>query len=564
MAKEVRNIYPGECLFLNDTQVLRVQTFGASSTLNSEDVNELGNFEIVEIVDNVPAVAITLDTYCYGSIETAALIADKDPLQTRYVRAADFEKASVDIYAPIIKGEDYGATGADNPDIYRTMYIDNAFVNSLTLTYNTTAIATENYALESDNKAWYFNEGASVVHGRADIASATTAYSVEAAGDFTLDSGLALSAETVMTQLNDGTFTLATDLEQKKIIKVVDANDGFTVLKELVYAGSIANGDVAGNEPAAGYFKVELAASALPNAGTYPGINIILAAADATTYDGEKLDVRYVAQKGGAYFTPDTSQIAGLRLGQVQIYLAPNVAGTTTIDMAADAIYWRMISATVTVTLTREALLELGHFRPYSRPLTFPIPVTVAVESTDADTELFARLCGKDFDNDTEVSIDDLLKDRNLVIKLYRYNDIEKRKIAAALQNEHGAAAIAGYDESDGSFNEENSTLIAYGGSGTDYATTINNKTYYTHDLAPLKVVVVKKLIPTGENQNLAVGGNATQTFDFRADNATLGIGAGNGLCQGYDGQNQGEASEITAGSNGWQALKWGGTNADI
>jgi len=566
MSREVRNIYPGECLFLNDTQVLRVQTFGASTTLNSEDVNELGNLEIVEIVDNVPAVAITLDTFCHGSIATVALLAGKDPLNTRYVRAADFESASVDIYAPIIQGADYGKTNteaaAGTLDIYRTMYIDNAFVNSQTMTFNTTAIATENYAMESDNKAWYFNDGASVVRGQVNISTGDTDYDTS---ELTLDSGKTADDDTLMTQLNDGSYTLATDLDQQKIIKVIDATDGFTVLKELTSAGSVANG---AGDPAgfvAGQFYIEQHLSIERPTGNPVGETIHIHTDDAVTYDTEILDVRYIAKKGGAYFSPDASFISGLRLGQTQIYLAPFLSGTTKID-PADEIFWRMISSTITVTLTREPLLELGHFRPYSRPLTFPIPVTVASEATDADTEMFAKLCGKDFDTDTEISIDDLLKDQNLIVKLYRYTDVQRRKIAAALVND-GGKNITGFNVSDTSFDEDTCDLPAYGGAGIDDSVTVGSETYYTHDLAPLLTIVVKRLIPTGENQNLAIGGNATQTFDFRADNATVGIGGANELCIGSYGTNQGagvDTSEIVAGAHGWQAFKYSGTDADI
>jgi hypothetical protein len=586
MQTEIRNIYPGECVFLNDVVVLRAQTFGASSTLNSEDVHELGNFEIVEVVDNVPSVAVTLDTYCHGTIDTAALIAAKDPAATRFVRAADFEKASVDIYAPIIKGVDYGKTNADvaagNLDIFRTIYVEDAFVNNLTLTFNTTAIGTENWALESDNKSWFFNEGASVVHAKATVpaltglaAGDTVAMKLDGAvagiaavatesvvANAILDSGLAISANTGATALNDGTYTLGRNLENRKIVRILDSAG---VLKaELTYDGTVAHAaTVATGLVTDGKFKVMISAGNFGGTGKKSGEAILVPFAAVVA--GDVIEVRYIAKEGGAYFTPNPDEIAGMRLGQVEIYLYPTLVdanGERKIDMTAQDFRLRVQSSTVTVSLAREQLLELGHFRPYARPLTFPIPVTVAVESIDADVRMFASLSGIALDSNqdsgvalakTEVALEDLLKDLNLVIKTYRYSDVERKKIYGEIVASSGNTS--GYIVSSGSYDEATSTLPAYGGAGADVAVTINGKSYYPHDLAPSKIITVKKLIPTGENQSLSVGQNGTQTFDFRADNMAQGVGGG--------ATNVSSLTAVSFTHNNvaavmWKAFKWG------
>jgi len=214
MQQEIRTIYPGEAVLIDDTRIIRAQTFGATGTINSEDINELGNFEIVEAVDNAPTVAIDLTQFDYASIDTEALLAGENPALTRYVGVTTFNKdVGVVIYAPVIKGEDYGKTNANagqndalatHLPIYRTMYIENAYVNSIDLTYNTDGNAEESFSIESDNKRWLFNDASSVVHGFAtntlsgavvvdDADGVTGARKFVVAGAdsaFTIDSGL--------------------------------------------------------------------------------------------------------------------------------------------------------------------------------------------------------------------------------------------------------------------------------------------------------------------------------------------------------------------------------------
>lgn len=576
---EIRNIYPGECLFIDDVRALRVQTFGASTTLTADDVHELGNKDIVDSLDAVPAVAITLDTFEYATLNNECLLSNQNPAKTRFVEIFDYENAKVDLYAPIIRGKDYGKTNADvaagNLSIYRTMYIEDAYVTAINHTYNVTGISTENYTLESDNKTWLWNEKASVVVATFPInANANNPTDFDLERDIGGGKGGSLISGAVpgivATQLDDGSYTLGMGPNKEKIIRVIDPDTG-EVVKELIWEGNYPDGSNDGpSQP--GYFVVIQSSTNVGNTGRKGGQIIRLHPDDVNTYDGKILKVRYAAQNKGAYFTPDPTEVAGIRHGQVQIYLAPSiddVNGVKKVKLDESKLYWRLQSATANATLGREALLELGHFRPYARPLTFPVPVAVTIESLDHDTSLFAKLCGIPEDA-AEASIDDLLKDKNLVIKIYKYDDITRQKIYAALKEE--GKNVSGYDPITTGFDEIKSTLPAYGGNGTDDEVVINGKKYYTHDLAPLKVIVVKKLVPTAENQNLAVGGNATQTFDFKADNLTEGIGAASKLCLGRGGINEGHSNDpleiegvpFTVYINGsptiqtWQAFKYG------
>jgi hypothetical protein len=189
----------------------------------------------------------------------------------------------------------------------------------------------------------------------------------------------------------------------------------------------------------------------------------------------------------------------------------------------------RLSSATVSADLGREAISELGHKRPYTRPLTFPIPVTVSVETLDSDMELFGRLAGYDYTSNTlydatatlvnEVSIDDLLKDKAIVIKIFRETDVERSYV-----------------------NE---------GDADDWK------------LYPMKTIVIKKLNPTDEERSAAVGDNATQTFGFRTDNIVFicplpsGVTASDGSS---DGRIDYEGVVYTSGINPSGIQYFGGT----
>src|SRR5690606_14588843 len=94
------------------------------------------------------------------------------------------------------------------------------------------------------------------------------------------------------------------------------------------------------------------------------------------------------------------SNVGGLRQGQVEVYLVdPDVS--TDYEMSL-----RLQSVNVSATLNREALSQLGNLKPYDRPVTFPIEITTAVETTAGDLETFAKFAGKGDDFEDENALD--------------------------------------------------------------------------------------------------------------------------------------------------------------
>lgn len=510
MAKPTRVRYSGVGVFVDDIDMDRVQTVGVSGRFNQEDLRELGTLNIIEVVEDVPTIDITLDTNEYGSNKTLATFANKgfgcrvfavpangqagsnkvhleagsvvvngvripvaevdititqrgaytisikadpnaDPQYTLSVSAydavnnpnptpppvpagevgiaqisatddtlvvtqdmitdirdfkqisvVDFELAKADMYVPVIP------SGSNT--IERTMYVENAYVNRIDLTYNSDGIATENYSAESDNKKWFLNSAKNIVCEQFRATDGQTTYT------------LAYTP----TQLSDGSY----------ILKAIKNGAEFTD------------------------FTVN------PTTKTVT-FNTALAA-------GDQVKLRYCSATGGQFHQADNmvseseEHPGGIRQGQVKVYLT---------EGGTDKILGRVQSARITATLTREALRELGRLRPYDRPLNLPVEVTCTLEFTDSDLEMLARLSGKSYDpatgvdaSVTELDIRNLLKDRGLLIEIYRLDDEKRAELPA------------------------------------------NHPFQY-----PLKKVRVPNLIPSGENWEVRSEGNATQTFDFRA-----------------------------------------------
>ena len=70
-----RIIYGSQSVWCNGEVLLRVQTLGSTTTFTNEDIFELGHLDIVDVVDDVPAVAVTLNTNDWGDVKTMAVLA---------------------------------------------------------------------------------------------------------------------------------------------------------------------------------------------------------------------------------------------------------------------------------------------------------------------------------------------------------------------------------------------------------------------------------------------------------------------------------------------------------
>jgi hypothetical protein len=161
-------------------------TFGSTTTFNTEDVFELGQLAVIDVVDDAPTVAVTIETDEFGALSNLYHLSNLEfdnvvihdattasghltvvsgTTEIAYyhgVTLSDFglsgceTGSSVEIWAPI---QNECSLGTDNDEIDQTMYLPRVFVNSLEWTYTAGANAAENYGGETDAKFWFVNDG---------------------------------------------------------------------------------------------------------------------------------------------------------------------------------------------------------------------------------------------------------------------------------------------------------------------------------------------------------------------------------------------------------------------
>jgi hypothetical protein len=165
-------------------------TFGSTTTFNSEDIFEMGQLTIIDVVDDSPTVAVTLETNEFGSVSNLYHLAniEFDEVVNRSatsvsghltvlsglgdaavniayyhgIALTDFglsgceTGSAVEIWAPI---QSECSLGSADDNIDQTMYLPRVFINSIEWTYSAGASASENYGAETDSKFWFTNDG---------------------------------------------------------------------------------------------------------------------------------------------------------------------------------------------------------------------------------------------------------------------------------------------------------------------------------------------------------------------------------------------------------------------
>lgn len=526
-AKRDRILYASQSVRANGRLLYRVQTLGSNSTFTSEDVFELGHLDKVDVVDDVPAVAVTIDTNDFGGVNGMAILAGMNPdrmygaptssgayLRTnavctgsgvRYYHGLalpDYTLCDgVKIWAPV---QNEASLGTSDDDIQMTLYMDKVYVNSITLTYNVGATATENYAAETDNKRWLVNGAKFITQEEWEIASPTNSMA--------LNVGLATGK--TIPELSDCklAFLSFTALgKEGVVVKLKTERDGTVYPVEAAAAAGVF-----------GYDGTSRTLTLPTNAATLwtsPIKVVAVYAADAfgasgnNTGGGTDSDVAFNKYFEAIPATLYPEDVGAVRQGQIEVYLLDPDAGLTNADWDMTL---RMQTVTITATPTRTPLNELGHIRPYARPMNFPVALTTNTTTTANDLEMWAKVSGltpadyEDGGSGTDIALNHLMSKENLylVVKIFQQTDEE--------------AGGTGLDRKAMLDNMLGDEYYDWDGAGT-YA---NVGSCLSPDRErPLKTVIVPKLKITAEEYSNAVGGGgggaagATQTFNFRSTN---------------------------------------------
>jgi hypothetical protein len=189
-----------------------------------------------------------------------------------------------------------------------------------------------------------------------------------------------------------------------------------------------------------------------------------------------------------------SGSLGALRQGQIEAYI---VDKGETVNSSPT---WRLTGVTITATLAREALMELGHLRAYDRPVTLPLPITVAVDSTASDLETWALFAGQKAgyiaNTIDDLDIFTLIAKKDLSVVAYVYQQTDE---------EAGGSHEDRKWKEDTSISDENGIVRSYLAGDREY---------------PQKIIVVKNIYPTDEAFDLGVGANGTQKYGFNARNA--------------------------------------------
>jgi hypothetical protein len=153
-------------------------------------VFELGQLAVIDVVDDSPTVAVTLETNEFGSLSNLyalanieqdnVLVHDATSVSGHLtvvsglgdaasniayyhgVALTDFglsgceTGSSVEMWAPI---QSECSLGTANDDVDQSMYLPRIYINSIEWAYTAGGNATENYGAETDAKFWFVNDG---------------------------------------------------------------------------------------------------------------------------------------------------------------------------------------------------------------------------------------------------------------------------------------------------------------------------------------------------------------------------------------------------------------------
>lgn len=514
--------YSAAC-YGDDVQLIRVQSLGSSTRFTVTDVEELANINIVEFVDEVPTVDITIDTNDYGSTQTLAVFTNMGfgcnvlavPSGNTYNSApgtAAFSIAPGSYYVNGIRVPFPGASNIAVPsgNTYYTVSLSpNPTANpQWVLTQGAAGANTPPAAPAGNIVIATFSVGANGVVLQSNIvdqrpwreitlldfeyARAAIYAPIKPPADSNIQRTMymdncfvdRLDFSYQVKGLATENYTAETD--NKRWFLQQAAN----VYRDLFYVSAAGQSSFSLTHPPTelqnGRYTLEVlygtngAARQLTEGTDFTlggANNQTLTLQGIATSVGDLLSVRYTTPSGSTFYTPQDTvawemPAGGLEEGQIEIYLTDDTTNQVL----------RVQDVKLSAQLQRDVLSQLGNFRPYDRPLNLPVDVTVSLDVLDSDLDLWVRLAGFPYNPQTGyganvnvVSLEDFTKTLGIIVKVYRETDVVRSHLPPG------------------------------------------------HPLTyPLKTIQINNLIPTDEQWSVRVGSDATETLNFRAYNLTV------------------------------------------
>jgi hypothetical protein len=158
MAKPFEIRHPYAACLLEQYVCQRGQSLGYTADLNSEDVRQLTDADLVEVVDADPTVSLTLDTNEFGSINMLNILAglygqddNTNTFGSGFISSANLEEVATDIMVPI--NENHNTDGTTD----RVLWFNNCFIDSISGSYQVDGFASESISLSGSNQRWLLN-----------------------------------------------------------------------------------------------------------------------------------------------------------------------------------------------------------------------------------------------------------------------------------------------------------------------------------------------------------------------------------------------------------------------
>ncbi len=518
--------------YADDVQLNRIQSLGSSSQLNQTDVEELANMNIIEFVDELPAVQLTVDANENGTMDIVSLFANQSyggavlavPSGAginAVAGTAAFAVNPASIYVNGVRVPYSGTTSMAVPsgNTYYTVSLiptGNAAGQpdfTLTLTQGASGATTPPAAPAGALTLATFSVGADSAVYQNNITDARSWNSLViedyeyAEADFYVpvkppyDSNIqrTMYMEAVFLDnisLNFQTQGLATanytlETDNKKWFLQNSANimlDRFYVATAGTTTYTLSETPTKrpnGNYTLKVMYGTNGAATQLVEGTdfTVSGSTVTLVSpmpsVGTAPAVGDIFSVRYTTPNGANFFTmvpnppvAHPTPAAGLQEGMIEVYLSDDSQNNVL----------RLQSVQISAQLTRDVLQQLGNFRAYNRPLQLPVDITINVQALDSDLDLWARFNGVPYTPTkgyeeiiNELDLENLLKNMGITVKIYRETDVVRSRLPV------------------------------------------------NHPLTfPLKTVYINEIVPTDEQWNVQVGSDATQTLNFRAFNLTF------------------------------------------
>lgn len=405
---------------IDGVQAERVQTLGHNVDKSQTKVLELANAGVIQYIDDVPSVSITLDTNDIGSIDTLRLCTDRlidystvatsDARTSAYgyrIKAAEVNSSGItitqadllDAYVDIMVPLSY-----DGTNVNRTIWYHYLALSGISWGYDVNGYATENYSFSGDNRTWFLNEyaGAKAIVLRKNNVVFRNAATTQA---FYIDSAL------LPVSSYGACSVIAIGFDSNIIYKSDVANWTISDLTGSVGGATFTVGSISASPP----ISTPYADTSIPTKVTV----IVRPSITTQTWAGAN------STNDPGYALVTTSGSVGGKAREfisAKFYNTDGPQGSLTAADAGEAA--KLQSVSLDVSPSSEALFELGKKGAFAYNIEEPLPISVTINAFDYDLKMIAQAAGTAFGTIDELTLADFTGANAVAIETY--NNVTK------------------------------------------------------------------------------------------------------------------------------------------